>query len=348
MHLAFPEGRQPSREQHLRIGRRRPVAQHAHVGHVVVDQEPRPGITGPRDVGQHAARRFHPVLWLCGGGIKRRAQVDEAGLDAAVGPGCRLALGVEPPDAGIDVVLRRLERVLARERRFADAAKAVHGDGLRHRRHFALRQRRVDLRNRLAAAGEARRRLDGIVRQRPGLPPVAPDDLRQGSAGTRRGSTEDDVAQQRLLAAEPDEVDIGQRLQQPGRRTFGDAHDDELGLPVERVVGDRVLPLGRAVVALEIVVGKQRDRPRLVSQRIVHRRHEAGVDDVAVLHDDVVAGALEDAGDLHRPLGIRPGAADEEVRVPEARRINRCFRPCVQTGVPVASLAGGIQRRRAA
>ena len=257
-------------------------------------------------------------------------RVGEALLDAVPGGAVLGLFGAEPPDAGIADGFRRPPGEFARERGFADAAQAMHGGGLGDGGFGAARERAGDGVEFGFAAGEIGGWFDPGVEDGLGRLEEVRDGRERVFLPARAHRGEDHIAQHILLARlkEPYEIPEGQRFQQANRIAGPDAQNDELGLPVERIVRDGVLPFRRAMIAVEIVLRQQRDGARAGCERRVHAVHEGAVLDVPILDDDRPARILQNMRDALRDFRVGTGPADEKLWRwrPRARPVIRmCF-----------------------
>src|SRR5579863_4075845 len=69
----------------------------------------------------------------------------------------------------------------------------------------------------------------------------------------------DDFLHEGPVVADRNEIPVGQPGEKAGRFAFDDAQQYQAALPIERIAGDSVLPFGRAVIAEQILGGKQAD-----------------------------------------------------------------------------------------
>jgi hypothetical protein len=150
---------------------------------VVVDEEPRLGEAAVGEELERLAGGGRPVLRLLQAADEDGAELDEALLDALEAHRASGPPGAQPPHAGVAVALA--PGIFAGERRHADAAEAVHGGGLRHRRRLPAPQGRVQGLELVDAAREARRRPDlGVQDGARGAPSSRPP-VRRAAARRR-------------------------------------------------------------------------------------------------------------------------------------------------------------------
>ena len=101
---------------------------------------------------------------------------------------------------------------------------------------------------------------------RPCRTPVVPDRRAVGLVPARLDGGENDIANEVSIVADRHQVPVGQRRQQPGGHALDDPHDDQAALPIERIMGDRVQPLGFAMLARQVFAGEKRRLPGRRSQ----------------------------------------------------------------------------------
>lgn len=148
---------------------------------------------------------------------------------------------------------------------------------------------------------------------RPRLAPVRPHWRAVGLVPARLDRGQHDVAHEASIVADRDQIPVGQRRQQPGGHALGDPHDDQAALPIQRIMRDRILPFGFAVLTRQVFAGEKRDHPRAAAERRVHPLHEVAVGEVPLLQDDALAAVLQNAPDFAGERRVRARPADEEI-----------------------------------
>jgi hypothetical protein len=300
----------------MRVALGPPVFEHPPIIDIVEDQEPRLGEAAIGEKLERVARRLRAILGARQPAKEMIAQIDQPLLDFAPTLGIGVARRVEPPDAGIVILVP--PGIFACQGRFADAAKAGHrrrlGDG--DRRILARPQRIVNRLQLLIATGEARCRLDRVMQQRAGAAPMGAERPVMPALGIGPDRVLDDRGEEIVALAHRHQVPIGDGAQQPARLALRRAQNDEPGLAVQGIAVERVHPFGGAVVGGEIFGAHDGDDARPRAQRRIHALHEIAVLEVPLLEDHPMAFRFDDRAHLgrHRHVGrMRARPADEEI-----------------------------------